>query len=73
MKKLTQLSTALAVSSLLIGGCSTTPPTSITSANNKVTPGFNYKIPEQIMTPNKVKTRIGDLNFYLITHKLPLF
>ncbi|MCK5477350.1 MAG: DUF1254 domain-containing protein [Methylococcales bacterium] len=64
MKKLTQLSTALAVSSLLIGGCATTPPTSITSANNKVTPGFNYKIPEQIMTPNKVKTRIGDLNFY---------
>ncbi|MCK5188676.1 MAG: DUF1254 domain-containing protein [Methylococcales bacterium] len=64
MKKLTQLSTALVVSSLLIGGCATTPPTSITSANNKVTPGFNYKIPEQIMTPNKVKTRIGDLNFY---------
>ena len=28
------------------------------------TKGFNNKIPEQIMTPNKVKTRIGDLNFY---------
>jgi len=28
------------------------------------TPGFNQKIPEQIMTPNKVETRIGELNFY---------
>lgn len=28
------------------------------------TPGFNHKIPEEIMTPSKVKTRIGDLNFY---------
>jgi hypothetical protein len=31
---------------------------------NDVTPGFNHKIPEQIMTPSKVETRIGDLNFY---------
>lgn len=30
----------------------------------KQTEGFNHKIPEKIMTPNKVKTRIGDLNFY---------
>jgi len=30
----------------------------------KPTPGFNQKIPEQIMTPNKVETRIGELNFY---------
>jgi hypothetical protein len=27
------------------------------------TPGFNQKIPEQIMTPNTVETRIGALNF----------
>ena len=27
------------------------------------TPGFNNKIPEQIMTPNTVQTRIGTLNF----------
>lgn len=30
----------------------------------KPTPGFNHKIPENIMTPSKVETRIGDLNFY---------
>ncbi|PKH07750.1 DUF1254 domain-containing protein [Moritella sp. Urea-trap-13] len=29
-----------------------------------VTLGFNHKIPEEIMTPNKVETRIGELNFY---------
>ncbi len=28
------------------------------------TPGFNQKIPTEIMTPDKVKTRIGELNFY---------
>ena len=27
-------------------------------------PGYNHKIPTDIMTPDKVKTRIGDLNFY---------
>ncbi len=34
------------------------------AAGNEVTPGFNQKIPEEIMTPNKVETRIGELNFY---------
>ena len=28
------------------------------------TPGFNYKIPECIMTPNLVKTSIGTMQFY---------
>ncbi|MBL4797599.1 MAG: DUF1254 domain-containing protein [Oleispira sp.] len=28
------------------------------------TPGFNQSIPTEIMTPNKVETSIGDLNFY---------
>ncbi|PCI51646.1 MAG: hypothetical protein COB45_14300 [Gammaproteobacteria bacterium] len=28
------------------------------------TKGFNQKIPSEIMTPDTVKTRIGDLNFY---------
>jgi len=32
--------------------------------HEKATPGYDQKIPEQIMTPNTVKTRIGDLNFY---------
>ncbi len=29
-----------------------------------VTPGFNYNIPESIMTPDKVETSIGTLDFY---------
>ncbi len=33
-------------------------------AKEAPTPGYNYKIPVQAMTPNKVQTRIGDLNFY---------
>lgn len=32
--------------------------------DEKPTTGFNHKIPEQIMTPDKVETRIGDLHFY---------
>lgn len=34
------------------------------ASTEKPTAGFNEKIPDQIMTPNTVKTRIGDLNFY---------
>lgn len=30
----------------------------------EVTTGFNQKIPEEIMTPDKVETRIGELKFY---------
>ncbi len=30
----------------------------------QVTPGYNHKIPEKIMTPDKVETRIGTLNFF---------
>ena len=30
----------------------------------EVTPGYNNKIPEKLMTPDKVQTRIGELNFY---------
>ena len=28
------------------------------------TPGYNNKIPEKIMTPDKVETRIGTLEFF---------
>lgn len=28
------------------------------------TPGYNHKIPQQIMTPDTVETRIGTLNFF---------
>ncbi len=33
-------------------------------AAKEVTPGYNHKIPAEIMTPNKVQTHLGDLNFY---------
>jgi len=39
----------------------------ILSANTsfaQATPGYNNKIPESIMTPDKVKTRIGTLEFF---------
>jgi hypothetical protein len=32
--------------------------------NQQATPGYNYKIPEKIMTPDTVSTRIGDLKFF---------
>src|SRR5271154_3270887 len=36
----------------------------ITSAHGQTpTPGYNNKIPEQILTPDKVETRLGTLNF----------
>jgi len=53
MKFFKLLSSALLVSSVL--------SSQLLAAN---TPGYNHKIPDDIMTPNKVKTRIGDLNFY---------
>ncbi len=31
---------------------------------DKATPGYNNKIPESIMTPNKVKTMVGTLEFF---------
>lgn len=30
----------------------------------QATPGYNHHIPEKIMTPDRVSTRIGDLNFF---------
>ncbi|PSN14814.1 hypothetical protein C7293_10025 [filamentous cyanobacterium CCT1] len=32
--------------------------------DQQATPGYNYKIPERIRTPDKVSTRIGDLKFF---------
>jgi hypothetical protein len=34
------------------------------AGSGKATPGYNTKIPESIMTPDKVKTRIGTLEFF---------
>ena len=35
----------------------------MTETSEKPTPGFNNKIPEKIMTPHTVETRIGTLKF----------
>ena len=32
--------------------------------NEQVTPGFNHWIPEKVMTPDRVETRIGTLEFF---------
>ncbi|RLC08904.1 MAG: hypothetical protein DRI24_22650, partial [Deltaproteobacteria bacterium] len=37
---------------------------SVGNAKEAVTPGFNVKVPEQIMTPDKVDSRIGELTFF---------
>jgi len=34
------------------------------AAQAAVTPGYNVKVPEEIMTPDKVATRIGTMEFY---------
>ena len=34
------------------------------AGSGKATPGYNNKIPESIMTPDKVETRIGTLKFF---------
>jgi hypothetical protein len=45
---------------LMLGGC--TVPPSRTSTD--VTPGYNNRIPEKLMTPDRVETRIGTLDFF---------
>ncbi len=50
---------AFALSSLLAVAVLVTP-----AFAEEATPGFNNKIPESIMTPDKVKTRIGTLKFF---------
>lgn len=43
--------------------CSTSAFAQTGAAGETPTPGFNNKIPEQIMTPDSVQTRIGTLTF----------
>jgi hypothetical protein len=38
-------------------------PLAVLAQSDDATPGFNNKIPEQIMTPDRVETRIGTLEF----------
>jgi len=37
---------------------------SVANANETYTPGYNIVVPEQIMTPDKVNSRIGELTFF---------
>jgi hypothetical protein len=54
-KKMNKSILSAAVFSLMMG---------VASAKEAPTPGYKVKIPEQIMTPDKVQSRIGELNFY---------
>jgi len=62
------MKTSLLISSvatlLLLTACNDAQPKPLAHAESGATPGFNVKIPEQIMTPNKVDTRIGELTFF---------
>ncbi len=46
------------------GSAEKAPPQPEIAESNGVTPGFNNKIPEAIMTPDTVETRIGTLEFF---------
>ena len=59
MKRLGRSALVFAAATFLFAGLQI----SVTHAENP-TPGFNYKIPESIMTPDKVETSIGMLDFY---------
>jgi hypothetical protein len=47
----------------LIALCATTFTPRALAQDADATPGFNHKIPEKIMTPDKVETPIGTMNF----------
>jgi hypothetical protein len=49
---------------MLLATASTMLALSVASAWAQATPGFNNKIPEKIMTPDTVQTRIGTLKFF---------
>lgn len=53
------LMAAVLLGTLVVTGAQAQKP----SARESATPGFNNKIPQTILTPNKVETRIGTLNF----------
>ncbi len=59
MKKPTQTLICVAAATLAAAACAVT-----TAQENKPTPGYNYKIPQKIMTPDEVETSIGRLEFF---------
>ncbi len=60
LKQITQ--SICLITSLLIAAQSATAEPSASGENS--TPGYNNKIPEKIMTPDSVETRIGTLEFF---------
>ncbi len=50
----TKFLTGMATATLMLG---------VAFAQDK-TPGYNYKIPEKVMTPDRVETRLGTLRFF---------
>jgi len=51
------------INSLSFGAMLAAAVTLASALGQEKTPGFNQKIPEEIMTPEKVETRLGTLNF----------
>ena len=56
MKTLSRATTAALLGILVAAPCA--------SAQETPTPGFNNKIPESILTPDKVETKLGTLEFF---------
>lgn len=60
---MTLLDKRFIVSTTIAGVLMMTTAYAQSRAGENPTPGFNNKIPDKIMTPDKVETRIGPLNF----------
>ena len=45
------------------GGCDHYGDMTSSSAAKSVTPGYNHRMPDEIMTPDPVPTRLGTLTF----------
>ncbi len=67
--KLTWLALSIGAACLFMtDGCDNKPVAPVETkssptASGSTTPGYNYKIPQQILTPDTVETRIGTLKF----------
>ena len=60
MKSATPTASASLLAALLVGSTATAQQNS----GDVATPGYNTKIPEKIMTPDVVETRLGTLKFF---------
>jgi hypothetical protein len=50
-------------------GCGDKPVKPVESTSGSTTPGYNYKIPQQIMTPDTVETRVDTCNSSDLPHE----